>query len=501
MMNKLKIFQSFHPAEGRGPARPSGRLVSHMTRRRAGQTPPFGGVVKYFAFILLIIIAFAHSALADSSKVLDVQKLKTPAGIEVWLVQDKTIPVISLSYSFDGGLAYDPDDKPGVGRLVSILLDEGAGDIMSQEFRSSLADNSIDMEFTAGRDAFHGHLKTLKANKDSAFHLLALALNKPRFDSDAVERLRAANIAAIKEDMTDPDWLVDHSFNGMVFEGHPYGAPALGTLDSMTRITRQDLLDYVHAQFGRDVLKVTIAGDISREEATKAVDDIFATLPAQAEKLDEKVPEFKSAGKTIMLPIDAPQTYISAGEAGVKRSDKDWAAATIMNFILGGNSTDARLTRELHKKRGLTSGITSTLTSMKYAGVIQVNFSADNDKVAESLQALQQEWTRLATEGATDEEVQAAKAYLTGSLPLELTSTTSITDRLNELQREGLDSDYINQRNSSVNAVTAADVKRVAARLLKADNLTTIIVGQPQGFSADIMLDHPPGMAVPQQKQ
>jgi len=457
-------------------------------------------MMKNFIILLVLIATFAPSAFADSSKVLDVQKLKTPAGIEVWLVQDKTIPVISMSYSFDGGLAYDPDDKPGVGRLVSILLDEGAGDMTGQEFQSSLADNSIDMKFTAGRDAFYGRLKTLKANKDVSFHLLALALNKPRFDGDAIERLRNANVTVIREDMADPDWLVEHSFNGMVFEGHPYGAPALGTLDSMTKITKQDLLDYVHAQFGRDGLKVTIAGDLSREEATKAVDDVFATLPAQAEQLDEKAPEFKSTGKTIMLPINAPQTYISVGEAGLKRTDKDWAAATIINYILGGNSADARLTREMHKKRGLTSVVTSTLTGMKHAGVIQASFTADNGKVAEGLQALRQEWTRLATDGATDEEVQAAKAYLTGSLPLELTSTSSISDHLNELQREGLDSDYINQRNAAINAVTTPDVKRVSARLLKPDNLTTIIVGQPPGFSADIMLDHPPGMAVPQQK-
>lgn len=456
-------------------------------------------MMKHF-FIALLVIFFTQPAFADNAKVLDVQKLKTPAGIEAWLVQDKAYPVISISYSFDGGLAYDPEDKPGVGRLVSILLDEGAGEMTGPEFQSALSDNSIDMKFNAGRDAFRGQLKTLKANKETAFHLLALALNKPRFDSDALERLRNANIVTIKQDMTDPDWLTDHSFNGMVFEGQAYGAPALGTLDSMTKITKQDLIDYTHAQFGRDVLHVSIAGDITAAEATKAVDDIFAALPAQAEKLDEKAPEFKSVGKTVMLPVDTPQTYVSAGEAGLKRSDKDWAAATVMNYILGGNSADAHLTRELKKKRGLTTSVTSSLIELKQAGVIQVDFVADNGKVADALQALRQEWTRMATDGATEEEVQAAKAYLIGAAPLELTSTSSIANKLNELQVEGLEYDAINQRNTELNAVTAADVKRVAAKLLKTDSLTAIIIGQPPGFSADIMLDHPPGMAVPQQK-
>jgi len=458
-------------------------------------------MINRFIFALFIIITIAHPAFADSAKVLDVQKLKTPAGIEVWLVEDKSVPVISISYSFEGGLVYDPEEKPGVGRLVSILLDEGADDLTSQQFQGQLSDNAIGIEFNAGRDAFYGRLKTLKANKDTAFHLLSLALTKPRFDGDAIERMRNANASGIKDDMGEPGWLVARTFNGMVFEGHPYAVPGFGTLESMTKITRQDLLDFVHAQFARDVLKVSIAGDISKEEAAKAVDGIFASLPAQAEKTDQGEAAFKYPGKTIMLPLDVPQTYISAGEAGIKRDDKDWQAATIMNYILGGSDFDARLMREIRKKRGLTYGVYSTLTSMKHAGLLQANLSASNEKVAEALSLLRQEWAKMAKDGATEEEVQDAKAYLTGSLPLELTSTDSISETLNSLQRDGLDYDYINRRNAELNAVTTADIKRVAARLLKPENLTIVLVGQPQGVTADIMLDHPPGTAAPQQKQ
>ena len=456
--------------------------------------------MKHFILSLFVIILMAHSSFAEAAKVLDVQKIKTPAGIEVWLVQDKSVPVISMSYSFEGGLVYDPEDKPGVGRLVSILLDEGADELTSQQFQAQLSDNAIGMEFTAGRDAFYGQLKTLKSNKDLAFHLLNLALTKPRFDSDAIERMRNANISEIKSSMGEPGWLVARTFNGMVFQGHPYAVPGYGTLESMPKITHKELMDFVHAQFARNVLKVAIAGDISKEEASKAVDSIFASLPAQAETTDEGKAEFKYAGKTIMLPLDAPQTYISAGEPGIRRDDKDWQAATLMNFILGGSDFDARLMREIRKKRGLTYGVYSSLTSMKHAGLLQVELSASNEKVAEALTLLRQEWAKMAKDGALEQEVQDAKAYLTGSLPLELTSTDSISETLNSLQRDDLDYNYINQRNAELNAVTVADVKRVAARLLKPENLTVVLVGQPQGITADIMLDHPPGMTAPQQK-
>lgn len=277
--------------------------------------------------------------------------------------------------------------------------------------------------------------------------------------------------------------------------------PGLGTLAGMARITRNDLLSFVHAQFARDVLKVAIAGDITPDEAVKAVDAVFGVLPEHAEKKNGQEVVLKYPGKTILLPLDTPQTYMSVGEAGVKRSDKDWHAAVIVNYILGGGSFDSRLMKEIREKRGLTYGVFTSLASMKYAALLQANLSGSNEKVEEALKLLKQEWAKMAKNGPTDQEVQDAKSYLTGSLLLELTSTDDISSTLNSLQRDGLDFDYINQRNATINAVTTADVRRVSERLLKPENLTTALVGHPTNITADMMLDHPVGMTMPQQKQ
>ncbi|MFH1157406.1 MAG: pitrilysin family protein [Pseudomonadota bacterium] len=455
--------------------------------------------MKYFILALLVFLAPFHPALADGGKILNVQKLTTPGGIEAWIVEDKTVPVISMSFSFEGGLAYDPEGKPGVGRLVSILLDEGADQMKSQEFQSLLSDNAVNMGFTAGRDAFYGQLKTLKSNKTLAFDLLRLALNKPRFDADAIERMQNSNTSQIKDDMGNPGWLIARTFNGMVFEGHEYARPGFGTSESMTRITRDDLLNFVHAQFAKDALRVAIAGDITREEAAGVIDAVFGDLPARREKTAATEAKFNYAGKTILLKLDAPQTYISVGEAGIRREDKDWHAAVILNYILGGGF-NARLMKELREKRGLTYGVYTSLTSMKHAAILQASLSTGNGKAGEALKLLRHEWTKMAKEGPTAQEVQDAKSYLTGSLLLELTSTDDISGTLNGLQRDGLDYNYINQRNALIDAVTAADVRRVAARLLKPENLTTVLVGKPGNITADIMLDHPPGMETPPRK-
>lgn len=459
-----------------------------------------------FCFILTLFAAapaqaqVVAAAPQTTGKVLDVKAFKDNTGIEVWLVEDHSIPVISVNFSFEGGLANDPENKPGVARLVSILLDEGAGNIRSQDFQARLSDNAIEMNFTAGRDAFYGQLRTLTQNRDMAFELLQLALSQPRFDPDAIERMKNANIAQIQHDMGDPSWLVARSFNGMLFQGHPYAQPGAGHLASMASITRQDLVDFSKAQFGRDVLKIAVAGDITEAEVKRLIEKTFAPLPATAEITDGNFMQPKYPGKTILYPLDTPQTQISIGGIGIPRADKDWHAAVVMNYILGSGNFDARLMREIREKRGLTYGVYSSLQSMKQSALITAGFATSNEKAQEALDVFRTEWKRMAEEGATEAEITDAKAYLTGSLLLELTSTADIAATLNGLQRDGLDADYINRRNQELMNVTAADVKRVATRLLKADELTFVLVGKPQGIKPDILLDRPPGMKEPVRK-
>lgn len=451
-------------------------------------------------FVVLFVLCSLHPAFAAAGKVLDVRTIRSPGGIEAWLVEDHTVPVVSMSFSFEGGLAYDPPGKPGTGRLVSMLLDEGAGDMDSQAFQTLLTDNSIGLEFSAGRDAFFGQLKTLKANRETAFRLLALALSAPRFDADAVTRMKNQNISVIKSNMGEPGWLAERTFNGTLFAGHAYALPGMGNLAGMAAITRGDLAAFAKGQFARDVLKVSIAGDITAGEAEAALDRVFGALPAAARPLAVKDAALQSAGKTVLLPLDIPQTFISAGEAGIGRRDPDWHAAVIMNYILGGGAFDARLMKEIREKRGLTYGVYSSLVNMKRAALVEASMSASGDKAAEALKILKEEWAKMAKDGATDKEVRDAKDYLTGSLLLQLTSTDSISDTLNSLQRDDLGPDYINTRNAAIEAVTPADVKRVAARLLDPAALTVILVGQPKGVTPDITLDRPPGMDEPEPK-
>lgn len=456
---------------------------------------------KIFAFVIALTLCITGPHLAHAQKpVLDIKVLKSKNGIETWLVEDHSLPVISLNFSFEGGLALDPEDKAGVAKLTSILLDEGAGDIKSFEFQKELTDNAISMRFTPGRDAFYGGLKTVSANKATAFRLLKLALTQPRFDAEAVTRMKNANIAEIKNNLGDPSWLAARTYNSMLFGNHYYGAPGAGHLASMQSITAADLKDFVKNQFNKSGLKIAIAGDLTEAEAIQIVDDIFSTLPEGKNLQPEKPLTLQNAGKTVLLPLDTPQTHIMAGMQGIERTSADWHAASLMNFILGGGGFDARLMKEIREKRGLTYGIYSSLVTMKQANLVQISFSTSNDKAQEALQLMRSELEKMARDGVSKEELQDAKSYLIGSLLLELSSTGDIADVMSSLQRDNLPPKYLDDRRKMIESVTQADIKRIAQKLLKPDEMTIILVGQPQNINVDILLDKAPGMKDIQQQ-
>ncbi len=446
------------------------------------------------AALCALMLLVTQPASAKDAVNFKVDRIVSDTGIEAWLVEDHSLPVVTMKFAFAGGLIHDPEDKAGIVKLTSILLDEGAGDIKSQAFQAQLTNNAIYMSFSPGRDAFMGSLRTTSEHKQQAFDLLKLALTQPRFDADAIDRMKNALAAEIKTNKGDPAWLSARTFNGTVFEGHFYGQPGGGTLSSLARITRKDLADFVNNQFAQNLLSIVIVGDITKDEAHAMITHVFGSLPEKAPRPEGKPAELVHAGKTVLLPIDTPQTYIAIAQPGIARTDKDWYTAQVMAYILGGGGFDSRLMHEVREKRGLTYGIFSSLLTQDYANVLQTTLSVGNAKTSEALTVIRDEFSRMADSKVTKQELADAKSYLIGALPLELTTTNDIADVLMSLRLSNLTPDELEVRAKRINAVSAADVQAMAKRLLDPALMTTILVGQPEGINVDIMLDRAPGL-------
>jgi zinc protease len=466
-------------------------------RLRTQQRPlsqPFTGLLAFaaacFFSLGLLFTLPAHA--------MNIQKVVSPKGIEAWLVEDHTLPLIAIQFGFPGGTSQDPAGKEGLAYFVSGMLDEGAGDMTSQAFQERLEELALEFNYDASRDAFTGGLKTLTRNKDEAFRLLRLALTEPRMDQDAVDRVREQILASIKMDDEDPEKVGTNAWFRMVFEGHPYAHPVKGGIDAVQSITPADLKGYVKRNFAREKLKVSVVGDITAAELGKALDIVFGDLPEKVALTP--VPEAQwrlQAGSSKVIPVAQPQSVVTFGQPGLKRKDPDFIPAFIINHIIGGGGFSSMLMQEVREKRGLAYSVYTYLYPLDRAGLLLGGVATRNDAVAQSIELIRQELARIAANGPTAEELDNAKRYLTGSYALRFDSSTKIANALLWIQIEELGIDYVARRNGLVDAVTLEDVKRVAARLIKPGDLIITVVGQPVGLPDGAAATPPAAAAAP----
>lgn len=438
--------------------------------------PSFFGRLA-LAFVLLVAAALPAGAIT-------ITKVVSPGGIEAWLVADPKTPVISLEWAFEGAGARDPSGKGGLAYLAAHTMDEGAGPYDASTFQARLLDRAISLQFDSGRDGFSGSLKTLRDEREEAFTLARLALTEPRFEPADIERIRAATLAGLRQDESDPNHVARRIFYTTAFPDHGYGEEDRGTPETLAAVTPDDLRGFVKAELGRDRLVVAAAGAISPEELGAALDRVFGALPATSRPAITADVTMKGGGETIVAPRPTAQTIMLMGQPGISRADPDWFPAYIMNYVLGGGGFTSRLMEEVREKRGLSYGVYSYLVPMDHAALVLAGGSTRNATAGQALDLMRAEWRRMAEGGVTEAELADAKTYLTGSFPLQFRSTDAIARVVLQVKRDRLGIDYLDRRNALIDAVTAADVARVAKRLLDPARLLTVLVGQPAGVTA-----------------
>jgi zinc protease len=409
-----------------------------------------------------------------------VERVVSPGGIEAYLIREPAIPFLSLALHFRGGSALDPAGKEGLAHMISGLLDEGAGDLDSQAFRVELEDRAIRLSFDAGRDEFSGQLKTLTGERERAFELLGLALSKPLFDAEPVERIRQQIQAELRRRAEDPDYLASLTWFETAFPNHPYSRPVQGTAESLASITADDLRQFVHDRLARDNLVVGVAGDVTAAELGPLLDRAFGGLPATSAPIDVAQAQ-PAAARTVVLRRDVPQSQVVFGQEGLARADPDFYAAYVANHILGGGGFGSRLTEEVREKRGLAYSVYSYLYPMDHAPLWIGGLGTANAMVSESIRLVRDEIARMAAGDVDGAALADAKTYLTGSFPLRLTSNDQIASMLVSMQVDNLGSGYLERRNGYIEAVTSDDVRRAARRLYHPDRLLTVVVGDPEG--------------------
>ncbi|WP_211110538.1 M16 family metallopeptidase [Acuticoccus mangrovi] len=428
-----------------------------------------------------IVATLFISASVGSASAIDIQEVTSPGGITAWLVSDDTVPVVAVDIAFKGaGSSQDPEGKAGRANLLASTIDEGAGDMDSVAFQTALQDNAVRLSFDSSRDHLYGDLTTLSSSVEQGFNLLRLALTEPRFDDEALTRIRAQITVGLRREQNDPDNVVARLWSRTAFPDHPYGVPANGTVESVANLGHDDMVDAFKHGIARDNLVIAVVGDIDADTLAALLDSTFGDLPEHADLAD--VAEVEPAmGLTVSDTVDTPQTAIRFGGPGLPRSDPDFIPAYVMNHIIGGGAFSSWLFQEVREKRGLAYTVYSYLAPYAHTAVFGGGTATRNDQAQEAVKVILDQFERMATEGPTEEELADAKAYLTGSYALRFGSSSSIARQLLFIQIEDLGMDYIDKRNDLVEAVTLEDVRRAARRIFGEGRPTVAVVGAPAG--------------------
>jgi zinc protease len=428
--------------------------------------------------------AFA-AALACSSPAAatTIERVVSPGGIEAWLVREPAIPLIAVDFAMEGGGNQDPAEKPGVGNMAAALLDEGAGDLDSRAFQERMDRSAIELGFRTQRDDFRGSLRILRDRRDEGFELLRLALNAPRFDADAIERIREEVLSGLRRETTSPNDIGSRLWWRTAFPDHPYGRPLNGTLESVPLISRDDLKAYTGRVLARDKLKIGVVGDIDAATLGPLLDKVFGALPAKGNLAAVAPVRMDAVGRRIYVDLKVPQAVLNFGGTGVARKDPDFIPAFILNHIMGGGSFSSRLYKEVREKRGLVYGVYTYLLPLDETALLMGSTQTRADKADETLELIQTEIKQMIDSGPTADELTKAKSYLKGAYALNFDTSSKIAGQLVQIQLDNLGIDYIDRRNGLIDKVTLDDIKRVAKRLLDGGILVTV-VGRAQDAPA-----------------
>jgi len=422
--------------------------------------------------ILIAVFALLVNAAHAAPKI---EHWVAPSGARVYFVETHVLPILDVAVDFAAGTVYGPPDKTGVAGLTRGLLETGAGDLDEEKISARLVDIGARMGGSADADRAGMSLRTLssKAEREAALDLLRTVLSAPTFPEGALAREKARTIAGIREADTRPDSIAAKRFAAAIYPGHAYGLSA--TVESVERITREDLLAFHRDHYAAKRAVVSIIGDVSRAEAEAIAQRLTEALPAG--KADAAVPPVaRPARATLKIDHPATQSHIHIGAPAIARSDPDYYALLLGNYVLGGGGFVSRLMQEVREKRGYAYSVYSYFAPRKLEGPFEIGLQTKREQADAAIKVVEEVLGDFLGRGPTEKELAAAKKNLVDGLALRIDSNAKILGYLSTIGFYDLPLTYLDDFPAKINAVTVEQVKAAFARHVKPEQLVTVIV-------------------------
>ena len=398
-----------------------------------------------------------------------------PSGAQVYFVESRVVPIVDIQIDFAAGGAYAPENKAGLAGLTHGLLDTGAGELDEEKIADRLADIGARLGGSVDQDRASISLRSLSSarEREAALELMRLVLQQPMFPAAALEREKARSIAGIREADTRPGSIAAKRFAAALYPGHPYGR--LPTVESVEKITRDDLLAFYRAHYGARRAVVSIIGDLARAEAEAIAQRLTAGLPdaaARAGLPDTAMP----ARNTQRIDHPATQAHIHLGLPAVRRGDPDYYALLTGNYILGGGGFVSRLMKEVREKRGYAYSVYSHFQPLLQPGPFQIGLQTKREQASDALKVVEEVLAEFLARGPSEDELKAARRNLADGFPLRIDSNRKLLDHSAVIGFYGLPLSYLDEFPRRIEAVTAAEIRAAFRRHIKPEHLVTVIV-------------------------
>jgi len=417
---------------------------------------------------------------------LPIQHWMQPSGVAVYLVESPAIPMVDVQVDFDAGSRRDPADKAGLASVMAGMTAKGvkgvgAAALDENALSEAWADLGASFGASASSDRMSFSLRSLTYPDllPKAVALAARQMGEPAFPSDVWERERARMSASIREANTRPATLAGKAFAAAVYGDHPYGYDT--TEATLARISMADMQALHKRLLAPCRARVSVVGAVTRAQADALVTALFARLPASTDACAALpvVPEVAALTKAVdqRIAFDSAQAHVLIGQPGYVRSDPDFFALTVGNYILGGGGFVSRLTEEVREKRGLSYSVYSYFAPGLHAGAFTLGLQTRPDQVEQAVKVSRDVLASFVAQGPTAKELKAAKDNLIGGFALRIDSNRKLLDNVANIAWNRLALDYLDTWTQQVERVSLTDIRAAFARKLQPEKMVTVVVG------------------------
>lgn len=438
------------------------------------------------AAIVLGTVSVGAMSSAGATSTPPVERTVLPNGLTLLVIRQPHLPMVVLSALVDAGSRFDPTGKEGLASLVGSLLTEGTEKRSASEIHDVMDFLGAKLFAAAGDDYATLSLTVLKKDFEKGIDMFADVLLRPAFHDAEFVRKRDEALADIESENQNPGTIADRAFRKALFQNGPYRSAPVGWKDSVAKLTVADVKTFYAAMYRPDCTTLVASGDVTLEEMKALVERFLASWaqrPKKPSAASERhpaapAPDPATGPSIVRIDRDLTQANLVWGHLGTTRDNPDWYAMQVMNYILGGGGFSSRMMASIRTDAGLAYSVYSYFVPGKIPGSFQVTLQTKSASTAEALDRLEKEVGRIRSEPVSDEELSAAKKYLTGSFPLRFDSNAEMVSFYSQIEYYGMGLDYPARYDSLINSVAKEDILRVAQKYLHPEQTILVVVGK-----------------------